>query len=484
MTLFGASVPGRRALDYGPRLRLTIARRVVQLVHADGHDLGGAFGTPARARLPGLDLLGVPQADRNAAPSAGPRSVSERTRSRRLRAQRGGSLSAFGALPRLSPTARRTLAICAVLSGLSAAALVLQAWALASAVASVVSGVEAPIGGWLVLLVGAVAARSLLCWTTQVLAARAAAGAKEELRAALLDRSLALGPEWIASRGPAELTVLATKGLDALDAYFTVYLPAVVTSLVVPLGVGAAILFADWPSAVLVAITMPLIPLFAALVGMHTRARVGQAADATARLSRHLLELVRALPVLTAFRRAEAQVSAVRRVSDAHRKATLATLRTAFLSAFVLELVATLSVALVAVGIGLRLVSGELGLATGLMVLILAPECYLPLRAAGAAHHASEDGVEAVRRVAAVLDAEVPPPGIGFSAGRPGHRREPAGAAPRRLRPRRRLLHRPTWRRGPARLAERLREVEHARGVARVRAARLGAGPGRRHRPR
>jgi len=316
----------------------------------------------------------------------------------------------LGALPRLSPTARRALVTCAVLAVLNAAALVVQAWALASAVASVVSG-AGPIGGWLVLLAGAVAARSLLGWTTQVVAARAATGAKQELRAALLDRSLALGPEWIASRGSAELTVLATKGLDALDAYFTVYLPAVVTSLVVPLGIGGAILFADWPSAVLVALTVPLIPLFAALIGMHTRDRVGQAADATARLSRHLLELVRALPVLTAFRRAEAQVAAVRRVSDAHRKATLATLRTAFSSAFVLELVATLSVALVAVGIGLRLVSGELELAIGLMVLILAPECYLPLRAAGAAHHASEDGVEAVRRVAAVLDAEVAPPG-------------------------------------------------------------------------
>ena len=317
----------------------------------------------------------------------------------------------LGALPRLSGAARRALAVCAGLALLTALATVAQAWALASALAGIVTGSGGSIGGWVGLLAGAVAARALLGWLTQLAAARAAAGAKQELRAALLDRSLALGPEWIHRRGATELSVLATRGLGALDAYFTVYLPALVTCLVAPLTIGAAILYADWVSALLVAITVPLIPLFAILVGKHTADRVGKAADATARLSRHLYELIRALPVLTAFRRAAAQATAVRRVSDAHRRATLDTLKAAFSSALVLELVATLSVALVAVGIGLRLVSGDLSLAIGLMVLILAPECYLPLRAAGAAHHASEDGVEAVRRVAEVLQTPVPASG-------------------------------------------------------------------------
>ena len=367
--------------------------------------------------------------------------MSREPRGRGVPRSRQGGRGPLGVLPRLSPTARRALLVCAVLAALSAGALVAQAWALASLVASLMSAPAhgssasslgssslgtsvagsplswvgglpgtsgSPLGGFLVVLAGAVVARALLSWATQVVAARAAAGTKQELRAALLDRSLALGPEWIAARGVSDLTVLATKGLDALDAYFTVYLPAVVTSLVVPLGIGAAILWTDWPSAVLVVLTVPLIPVFAALVGLHTRDRVSTAADATARLSRHLYELVRALPVLTAFRRASAQATAVRRVSEAHRRATLGTLKVAFLSAFVLELVATLSVALIAVGIGLRLVTGDLTLAVGLMVLILAPECYLPLRAAGAAHHASEDGVETVRRVAAVLDSTAP----------------------------------------------------------------------------
>ncbi|EWM14733.1 ABC transporter [Kutzneria sp. 744] len=309
----------------------------------------------------------------------------------------------LGDLPALSPTTRRALVVCGLLSVLNAVAVVAQAWALSSVLASVVTGHgDRPFA----LLAGAVIARSVLVWALDTMSARAAAGAKEELRARALDRAMAHGPEWIAARGPAELTVVATKGLDALDAYFTRYLPALVTATVVPLLVGVAILVTDVQSAVLIAITVPLIPLFAILIGRYTEQRTAKSADATARLSGHLLELVRALPVLTAFGRAEAQTEAVRRVGEQHRKATGATLRVAFLSAFALETIATLSVALVAVDIGLRLVGGTLGLATGLLVLVLTPECYLPLRAAGAAFHASEDGLEAVRRVAAIESVE------------------------------------------------------------------------------
>jgi ATP-binding cassette subfamily C protein CydCD len=300
----------------------------------------------------------------------------------------------LGALPR---QARRALALCFVLAFLTALALVAQAWSLAS----VVTG-----HGFLWVLAGAVVARAVLGWATQVVAARAAAGAKESLRASVVATSLERGPEWVAEQGPASLTVLSTKGLDALDGYFTSYLPALVTAAVVPLSVGAAVLFADWPSAVVLAVTVPLVPVFAILIGQWTGTRVARAADATTRLSIHLFELIRALPVLTAFRRASAQAAAVRRVSDQHRKTTLSTLRAAFASALVLELLATLSVAVIAVIIGVRLVSGDLTLMVGLFVLILAPECYFPLRAAGAAHHASEDGLEAVRRVQALTGVE------------------------------------------------------------------------------
>jgi ATP-binding cassette subfamily C protein CydCD len=311
----------------------------------------------------------------------------------------------LGALP---ASARRALAFCFALALLSALALVAQAWSLAS----VVTG-----NGLLVVLVGAVIARAVLGWALQVVAARAAANAKEELRAQVLDVSLTRGPEWITAQGPASLTVLSTKGLDALDAYFTTYLPALVSAAVVPVSVGAAVLFTDWPSAVVIALTVPLVPLFAILIGRYTADRVAASADATARLSSHLLELIRALPVLTAFRRAEAQAAAVRRVSDQHRRATLSTLRTAFSSALVLELIATLSVAVVAVIIGVRLVSGDLTLMIGLFVLILAPECYFPLRAAGAAHHASEDGLEAVRRVQNLVGTSTSPSSPKYARG-------------------------------------------------------------------
>ncbi|MCA1193803.1 thiol reductant ABC exporter subunit CydD [Saccharopolyspora sp. 6V] len=316
----------------------------------------------------------------------------------------------LGALPRLSRSARWALLAAGALAAGHAAALIVQAWALASALAEVVTaGVgAAAVTDRLGVLAAAIVARAALGWATESVSARAAAGAKEELRAQLLDSALRRGPEWIRGRGPVELTALATKGLDALDAFFTKYLPALVTAAVVPLLAGAWILWSDPVSAVVVLVTVPLIPLFAWLVGRYTEQRTERAADDTRRLSAQLHELVRALPVLTAFRRAGAQRAVVHRVGDEHRRSTVATLRIAFLSALVLELCSSLSVALVAVGIGLRLVSGELDLATGLMVLVLVPECYLPLRAAGAAHHASEDGVEAVRRADEIITGDPP----------------------------------------------------------------------------
>ncbi|GAB3286086.1 thiol reductant ABC exporter subunit CydD [Parasphingorhabdus pacifica] len=311
----------------------------------------------------------------------------------------------LGALPKLSPSARRALLSTGLLATGNAIALIAQAWALATGLAAIVTGGAdaAAIGDRLVVLAVATLGRAVFGWAIELVSARAAAGAKEELRRVLLDSSLRRGPEWIRERGPAELTSLATKGLDSLDAYFTKYLPALVTAAVVPPLVGAWILASDAVAALTIAITVPLIPLFAWLVGRYTETRTSRAADAAQRLSGQVLELVRALPVLTAFGRARAQGEVVRKVSERHRRSTISTLRIAFLSALVLEFLASLSVALIAVGIGFRLVSGELDLATGLLVLVLAPECYLPLRAAGAAHHASEDGVEAVRRVDEVV---------------------------------------------------------------------------------
>ncbi|WP_072475191.1 thiol reductant ABC exporter subunit CydD [Amycolatopsis australiensis] len=324
----------------------------------------------------------------------------------------------LGALPALVPAVRRALALVGFLAFLNAAALVAQAFLLADVLAAIVGAGSGGRTAQLAALLALVATRAVTGWAVRTVSARAAATAQRELRARAVDHALRLGPEWIARRGHGELTALTTRGLDALDAYFREYLPALVTAAVVPLGAGAAILFADWPSGVIVALTVPLLPVFAILVGKFTAGRVAGATDATHRMSERLLELVRVLPVLTAFRRATAQAETVRQLSERHRRATLKTLKVAFSSAFVLELIATLSVALVAVVIGVRLVGGHLPLAIGLGVLILAPECYQPLRAVGAAFHASEDGVEAVRRVAdlpalpvAARGSAVPPRG-------------------------------------------------------------------------
>ncbi|WP_410667265.1 thiol reductant ABC exporter subunit CydD [Amycolatopsis sp. cmx-4-68] len=324
----------------------------------------------------------------------------------------------LGALPALVPAVRRALALVGFLSFLNAAALVAQAFLLADVLAGIVGAGSGGRTAQLAALLALVATRAGTGWAVRAASARAAATAHRELRARAVDHALRLGPEWIARRGHGELTALTTRGLDALDAYFREYLPALVTAAVVPLGAGAAILFADWPSGVIVALTVPLLPVFAILVGKFTADRVAGATDATHRMSERLLELVRVLPVLTAFRRATAQAETIRRLSERHRRATLKTLKVAFSSAFVLELIATLSVALVAVVIGVRLVGGNLPLAIGLGVLILAPECYQPLRAVGAAFHASEDGVEAVRRVADLL--AVPAPVSGTAVPSPG----------------------------------------------------------------
>ncbi|MHA6797851.1 thiol reductant ABC exporter subunit CydD [Bounagaea algeriensis] len=317
-------------------------------------------------------------------------------------------MSPLGALPRLSTSARRALVLGGALAAAQALALVVQAWALVSALAAVVTDAAAPaaVAPHLVVLAGAIAARAAIGWATEAVTARAAAGAKEELRRNLVQAAVRRGPEWVDRHGRAELSTVSTRGLDALDAYFTQYLPALITAGIVPPALGAWILLHDGISALVLVLTVPLIPLFGWLVGRYTEHRTSRAARAVELLSAQLLELVRALGVLTAFGRARKQGDVVRRVSEQHRRTTMSTLRIAFLSALVLELLASLSVAVVAVGIGLRLAGGDLGLATGLMVLVLAPEVYLPLRSVGTAHHASEDGVEAVRRVDEALRDE------------------------------------------------------------------------------
>ena len=207
------------------------------------------------------------------------------------------------------------------------------------------------------------------------------------------------------------MSTLATRGIDALDGYFGQYLPQLVLAVIVPIAVIARLLPADVTAVVIIVLTLPLIPVFMILVGRATEASNAKRWDALARLSHHFLDVVSGLQTLKVFGRAKAQAESVRRTTDRYRVTTMATLRIAFLSSLVLELLATLSVALVAVSIGLRLVDGGLDLRTGLLVIILAPEAYLPLRQVGARYHAAADGIAAADRAFTILETPVAPYG-------------------------------------------------------------------------
>jgi len=281
------------------------------------------------------------------------------------------------------PGLRRYLFVVAVLGVLSASTVLLQAEGLATLLT----------GGFSAVLVVAVFARFLLAWGSGVLSGRYAASVRDGLRRRLLGSS---------SDRAGVVATQITRGVDATDSYLTGYLPSLVVSVVVPLAVVARLFTTDLVSALVVTATLPLIPVFAILVGKHTAARTERQWSLLLRLGGHFLDVVRGLGTLRLFGRASAQAATVRSMASAHADATLKTLRVAFLSSLVLELVATLSVALVAVPIGFRLLSGGLDARTGLLILLLAPEAYLPLRAAGAKFHAAAEGLTALREVLAV----------------------------------------------------------------------------------
>ncbi|MBH0097609.1 thiol reductant ABC exporter subunit CydD [Salinibacterium sp. NSLL150] len=287
-----------------------------------------------------------------------------------------------------------------LLSSLKGLALVLMAEAVARGVVGVI---EADAAAWQFAIVLGIAAgllRAATAWATESFATRAALGAKEALRHELAERVLT-GSD---ARSGAS-TAIATVGLDELDNYFRVVLPAIVMTATVPLLVGLRILSVDWVSALIVVLTIPLVPVFMVLVGGHTRERADAASASLERLSDHLVELARGLPVLVGLGRVAEQSKALRSISAENRTKTMETLRTAFLSALVLELIATISVAVVAVFVGVRLVDDQLSLTVGLIALVLAPECFAPFRELGAAFHSSENGLTALRRARTIIDA-------------------------------------------------------------------------------
>ncbi|UGQ15178.1 thiol reductant ABC exporter subunit CydD [Yinghuangia sp. ASG 101] len=317
--------------------------------------------------------------------------------------------------PRLLRHARATrgfLALTVVLGTVGAGLVIVQAGLLATLIVGAfedgkgVADLRTP----LIALAAVAAGRAAVAWLTEVAAYRTSAAVKSQLRRRLLAHVMRLGPAWLDGTRTGELTTLATRGIDALDGYFARYLPQLVLAVVVPVAVVARVVTGDWIAAVTIVVTLPLIPVFMALIGMATRKYMDRQWHVLERLAGHFLDVVAGLPTLKVFGRAKAQARSIRTITDEYRKATLKTLRVAFLSSFALELLATISVALVAVGIGLRLVDGDLDLYTALVVLILAPEAYLPLRQVGAEYHASAEGLAAAERVFAVLEEEAGEP--------------------------------------------------------------------------
>ena len=261
--------------------------------------------------------------------------------------------------------------------------------------------------GLLIVAVLALAVRSGADYLLAVSAQRAASGTKSQIRRSLLRRVLATGgadtPE-----GTGATAVLLSRGLNALDDYYTKTLTAFVSTAVVPVLLWIVVASLDMMSALVLLCTLPLIPVFMVLIGKNTRTETAEAQAELHRLSDHILELVRGLPVIIGLGRERAQTRAMNSLGQRYRERTMQTLRSAFMSSLALELITTISVALIAVLIGVRLVNGTLGLDTAILVLLLAPECYQPLRDVGAAFHQSEDGVAALRSAQKIIDAPLP----------------------------------------------------------------------------
>ena len=257
----------------------------------------------------------------------------------------------------------------------------------------------------LVALVAVVAGRAVVVWGFEVAGRRAATEVISQLRLDLVDARLRRQPAALDGVQSAEVATGAVAGVDALETTFARYLPQVVLAVVVPVAVLVLVAATDLLAAGVMLLTLPLVPVFMWLVGRSTERRAQERWRALAQLSTHFLDVVRGLPTLRAFNRGQAQAARIEEVGEEYRRTTMATLRVAFLSGAVLELAATLGIALVAVVVGVRLAEGRIGFEPALTVLVLAPELYLPLRNLAAQFHASADGAAVAGRLLDLSEA-------------------------------------------------------------------------------
>ncbi|WP_458042430.1 MULTISPECIES: thiol reductant ABC exporter subunit CydD [Bacteria] len=317
--------------------------------------------------------------------------------------------------PRLlkyAAASRAFFAIIATIALLQTAVIVAFAWLLTRAIVGVIEGMPASdLGATLAVLAGVVALRAVLVGLRERTAASAAARVQSQLRARLLEAAGSLGPGWLDGRNSAQLALTAGHGLDALEAYFGRYLPQLVqTAIATPL-IILVMWWQDWISGLTVLLTIPLIPVFMILIGLATRAVQKRQWATLQQLAARFADTVDGLGTLKVFGRQHRAAASIESVTERYRVETMRVLRVSFLSGFALEFLASISVAIIAVSIGFRLVDGALPLSIGLFVLLLAPEAYLPLRQVGVQFHAAAEGVAATDDVFAVLDAaRVPVP--------------------------------------------------------------------------
>ena len=309
----------------------------------------------------------------------------------------------------------------ALLGVLRAIAIVAWAWSIAHLIAwyakpimvfdwsvtaygRVFEGLEDKRQTWIILACAALVVRTAATWLMNWIAERGAATVKHQLRANALAHIDELGPGWVTTQSEAGLTLKLSRGLDALDNYFSQYLPQLFLTITVTPLLVLVLFRVDFLSAIIVVIVFPIIPVFMVLIGLATQGAQDKQWKVLGQLSNAYLDVVRGLPTLKLFRREGRQVERVENITEEYRSRTMKVLRVTFLSGFVLDLAGTFSVALVAVTVGTRLVDGAFPITLALFVLLLVPEVFVPIRQVGAAFHASSEGLTAAQDVFAILE--------------------------------------------------------------------------------
>lgn len=305
-------------------------------------------------------------------------------------------------LLRYAGAARGFLAASALIGVVQTAVTIAFAWLLTDAITGAIAGRD--VSSSLLWLLAAALLRGILIAASDAAGTRAAAKTGMQLRSALIAAVGRLGPGWLAQRNQTALAVTAGHGLEALDAYFARYIPQLVLTVIATPVIVAVMWWQDWPSGLTAIITLPLIPLFLILIGMATRTVQKRQWQTLQRLAARFADTVQGLSTLRLFGRDRRAADRIEQTADEYRRETMKVLRFSFLSGFAMELLASLAVALIAVAVGFRLLSGDLSLEVGLFVLLLAPEAFLPIRQVGVQFHAAAEGVAATEDVFDVLD--------------------------------------------------------------------------------